>query len=1099
MRDDTAQPREERGAAIHMIGLSAAFADAPLHAPAALSSSEAPSLPVDGSAMWQTDGADLALSFDAKADAAPDLPRAPSEIGTETSDAMPTQPVEAVVWAEDAQAVAVSDVELNADAIGGRSPDESDMVEGANGPAQTVADPSPEPAEEASEAAAPSMQDGAMDMVETNASSPSNALTFPDGETELTLSELEAALGRPLDADDILVVPMGATLIIDGDVELGGLIVQGTATVADMADIAMSSDWVLVMGGGQFEVGTEANPHAHDFTLTLTGDDPDQDLDISGMLMAAGVPMMEGMGNMTIENQDSFLMVMGEGSALNLHSADAEKTSWTQLDGTAEAGATSITLAEATGWQIGDVIAIASTDFNPDQAEELTVTAVSSDGKTISFMPPLDFMHYGEVDRYNDPDGDVHQLDMRAEVSLLSRNIKIQGDVDYDDGKALNQQDDGYGGHTMVMNGGEMYVSGVEFAYMGQAGILGKYPVHWHESGDVSGQYITNSSIHHSFNKGITVHNTQGAEVRGNVVFETISHNYYMEQNETAGNYLIDNLGINARHVGRFDEIRGASDNTPANFYTTNAENTWIGNHGAGSEHYGFYFDLSRDERYGFGTVENNSVHSIDSRAFYVHHGGMAQDGSPQGDPEQPQKAADWVVTGLTVYKSGLGVYSQAANGTFTDSVFAEMGSNGRFRLNTTIEDSLIIGRSDNIGNPETNDELDAGRSLPGGDGDFQGWQLYDGPGSLSNVMFEGFTEDDDAIQTSNAIHKTASFGLEGITWGENVADAAKFSIGGGGNAYGVDAAARGLVDIDGSISGVEGAMIYQLSSDGSASEGFNAGAAYEINRDWGTIITTSGEQSATLTVDRGGTPETNTGKNHGLPFDSLGATRSDGEYANDIRQQVPLFDGYTYDLAFRDADQDNFRLYLGDADWGQSFIVSLGDEIPATSSFTIHNPNTGASRPAREVSSMEMLEASPDTAVFRDADGVVHVKLVGEMAHGYLWPQPGAAPDGFLNSGVTVLVDMEADLDLGALVFNDPQPGDALGPPPYAEGQDPTDPPEDPPAEDPPAEDPPEDPPAEDPPSDAETVTAFVEENGWVMIEAESYEDLPEGWVKKG
>ncbi|MEM9199071.1 MAG: G8 domain-containing protein [Pseudomonadota bacterium] len=421
MRDDTAWPDDERDAAIHIIGLSAAFADAPLQTDAAHPGPDAPNLPVDGNATWQVDGAELAHPAQAPSEASPDMPAASSEIGTETSDAVPTQPVAAVVWAEEPQAVSVSDVQVNAVTIDGRSPEEAD---GSDGSGPLTADPMPEPADIPAEAApAPSMHDTATGMVDTNASAPSNALTFPAGETELTLTELEAALGRPLDADDILIVPMGATLIIDSDVELGGLIVQGTATVADTADIAMSSDWVLVMGGGQFEVGTEANPHAHNFTLTLTGDDPDQDLDISGMLMAAGVPMMEGMGDMTIQNQDSFLMVMGEGSALNLHSADAEKTSWTQLDETAEAGATSITLAEATGWQIGDVIAIASTDFNPDQAEELTITGVSEDGKTISFEPPLDYMHYGEVDRYDDPDGDVHTLDMRAEVALCRRRI----------------------------------------------------------------------------------------------------------------------------------------------------------------------------------------------------------------------------------------------------------------------------------------------------------------------------------------------------------------------------------------------------------------------------------------------------------------------------------------------------------------------------------------------------------------------------------------------------------------------------------------------------------------------------------------------------
>ncbi|MEM9047894.1 MAG: G8 domain-containing protein [Pseudomonadota bacterium] len=852
---------------------------------------------------------------------------------------------------------------------------------------------------------------------------------FPPGENVVTLTRLEALNGGPFSADDIVVVPMGKTLVIDKDAALGGLIVQGTARVADIADIELSSDWVLVIGGGAFEVGTEASPHTHNFTLTLTGDDPGQDLNVSAILMEAGVPMMGGMMPMTIQNQDAFLMAMGAGSRVEIHGADAEKTSWTQLDGTAERGATTFALAEAPGWEVGDKIVIASTDFDNDQAEELTVTGVSNGGRTISFEPPLDYMHYGEIDSYNDPDGDVHRLDMRAEVALLSRNVKIQGDVTYNEGRALNQQSDGYGGHTMVMNGAEMYVSGAEFAYMGQAGILGKYPLHWHELGDVTGQYVTNSSVHHSFNKGITVHNTEGALVADNVVYETISHNYYLEERDTYGNDLIGNLGINARNVGRFNEIPRASDDEPSNFYTTNGFNDWIGNHAAGSDNKGFYFNLNERGFQGWtlGTVEDNAVHSSQDRGFYVNHSQFVRDSNPQGDADQPQKVDPWTVDGLTVYKiPSVGAYVQGTYGTFTNSAFAEMLSNARFRLNQTIEDSLIVGRSNNIGNPETNAERAEGRSLPDGNRDFQGFQFYDGPASLKNVMFDGFTEPGDgAIETSNAVHKTASFGASGITWGDNVAEANKISMEGGGNAIGNDAWARGIVDVDGSLTGQAGAILYQYSRDRDGSTVFNAGENYEIIEEWGAIVS-YGSKSGTLRIDNN---MANHGAIRGINESGLTIIRSDGETASGIATQIPIFTEFTYAIDYRDIE-DQFRLYLHDMDWGDSIIFSLGP-TPTGTSFTVDHPNTGESWAAREVSSMAMLQASPDTAVFRDSAGEVHIKLVAQMAHGYLWPQPGVAYEDALHSGVTVLVDTEADLDLRDLVYDDPRPGDTIGPPP--------------------------------------------------------------------
>lgn len=336
---------------------------------------------------------------------------------------------------------------------------------------------------------------------------------------DILWSDLRMENGLAPGPDDVVVVQSGDRVIFDaeaGSQTVKGLVIYGTFEVEDAGTpLELTTDWAVVAGDGTFQVGTPDAPFASEFTLTLAGKDNTNDVDL------ADYPNGQMVMDTEIRDNNAFLMAMGEGATISIHTDDAAKESWTQLDGTAEAGATQLTLADATGWQVGDRIAIASTDFSPDQAEERTVIAVSEDGRTITLDQPLEYMHYGQIDRYDDPDGDVHLLDMRAEVALLSRDVKIQGDVDYDPTKSLADQDDQYGGHTMVMNGGEMYLSGVELAYMGQAGILGRYPAHWHDNGDVSGQYVRDSSIHHSFNKVITIHGTDNAEVTGNVVHET--------------------------------------------------------------------------------------------------------------------------------------------------------------------------------------------------------------------------------------------------------------------------------------------------------------------------------------------------------------------------------------------------------------------------------------------------------------------------------------------------------------------------------------------------------------------------------------------------
>lgn len=167
--------------------------------------------------------------------------------------------------------------------------------------------------------------------------------SVPTNPDTVFYSDLLATNGGSFASDDIIVVPPGAILVLDTDAVIGGLVVQGAFTVQDGTDIELASDWVAVIGGGEFQVGTELEPHVSDFTLTLTGDDPSQDVNLSQILMMSGQTMMPGMNEMVLENQDAFLMVMGEDSKLNLHSADAEKTSWTQLDGTVDAGSTSMT------------------------------------------------------------------------------------------------------------------------------------------------------------------------------------------------------------------------------------------------------------------------------------------------------------------------------------------------------------------------------------------------------------------------------------------------------------------------------------------------------------------------------------------------------------------------------------------------------------------------------------------------------------------------------------------------------------------------------------------------------------------------------------
>src|SRR5690606_25728576 len=254
----------------------------------------------------------------------------------------------------------------------------------------------------------------------------------------------------------------------------------------------------------ELEVGTEAQPFTHNATITLTDNVKDEQL--------------MGMGDRGI---------MLSGGTLNLHGK--RTNTWTRLSRTADAGATSIEVLNAAQWQVGDEIVLASTDFDPHQAERRTISAIS--GNTITLDQPLEYMHFGKI---------TFDVDERGEVGLLTRNIKIQASED--------AAESFFGGHIMAIVTSKMYVDGVELNRMGQNLELARYPIHWHLVVDAGRcQYIRNAAIPDTFNRCVPVHGTNDLRIENNVTYNTVGHSFFMEDGIETGNEYIRNLAIQTR------------------------------------------------------------------------------------------------------------------------------------------------------------------------------------------------------------------------------------------------------------------------------------------------------------------------------------------------------------------------------------------------------------------------------------------------------------------------------------------------------------------------------------------------------------------------
>src|SRR5262245_59489404 len=377
-------------------------------------------------------------------------------------------------------------------------------------------------------------------------------------------------------AGNKVTIEKGKDVVLDvSPPALGSLTIEGKLSFADNKDLELTTEWIMVHG--ELEIGTEKAPHTRQATITFTDNVKDED--------------MSGIGG-TNDRSDRGIMLMG--GTLNLHGS--RTNSWTKLSKTAEAGSNSIEVLNAAGWRAGDMIVLASTDFDPRQAERRTIAAIK--GNRITLDQKLDYMHFGKI---------TFDVDERGEVGMLTRNIRIQASADAEQSFK--------GGHVMAMGASKMFVEGVEFQRMGQNLTLARYPIHWHLIGDAKGQYIRNAAIHDTYNRCVTVHGTNFLRVENNLTYNTVGHCFFLEDGAEHGNQFVHNLAIQIKchtskacaptNLGANGENMGSnplnratyraasmsgkdtllpSDNTVTAYWITNPDNVFIDNVAAGSD-----------------------------------------------------------------------------------------------------------------------------------------------------------------------------------------------------------------------------------------------------------------------------------------------------------------------------------------------------------------------------------------------------------------------------------------------------------------------------------------------------------------------------------
>lgn len=207
---------------------------------------------------------------------------------------------------------------------------------------------------------------------------------------------------------DSIQIPKGKTLLFDLDYSpiLNLVTVEGQLIFLPDADAThqreFDAHYVFIGDGARMEVGTENHRYTSKMTITMHGHKHLVELPIYGN---KGIFVRRG--------------------TIDMHGVERTKT-WALMEETSSSttNQNQITLRDPVDWKVGEVIVIASTSFNGDEAEERVIkTITSADSKpVITFVKPLEFKHFAKTLTYP-VNGTTHSVEMRAEVGLLTRNV----------------------------------------------------------------------------------------------------------------------------------------------------------------------------------------------------------------------------------------------------------------------------------------------------------------------------------------------------------------------------------------------------------------------------------------------------------------------------------------------------------------------------------------------------------------------------------------------------------------------------------------------------------------------------------------------------
>mmetsp|Transcript_467 Transcript_467/g.688 ORF Transcript_467/g.688 Transcript_467/m.688 type:complete len:444 (-) Transcript_467:1809-3140(-) len=248
--------------------------------------------------------------------------------------------------------------------------------------------------------------------------------------------------------------------------------------------------FLIWVRAGSLLVGSKDTPFEQEFTLELLGETESDTLTLDGTTKA---------GN----------KVLATNGKVEMHGK--KRTNMSRLIESAEAGSKTIKVDANVDWKVGDQLFIATSTIQHDHADRRVITSIAAG--VIELDKALDYYHFGAAEStgalYNG-------VDIRNEVALLTRNVKIMG-----------EKKDGWCGHIMasdlldngVIREGSLILENVEMDYVSQKDV-GKGGVRFENAIGSSNTYsrIKDSVIHDGLDWGLSIVSSNNIEIIDNTI-----------------------------------------------------------------------------------------------------------------------------------------------------------------------------------------------------------------------------------------------------------------------------------------------------------------------------------------------------------------------------------------------------------------------------------------------------------------------------------------------------------------------------------------------------------------------------------------------------